>query len=165
MRGLYLVNTALKRQKLHGTVRAPNLFLKTTFHLARREATVASIPHALLTWHAFAGKGNEDKRGQPIGTGVGSLSWLYVNGQPVVCNRHMEVTALVSSINPSLSMTSDVKEVADFQQEVLWLLYDCGYLERYPMALGKPFCVLPVAWGISSKFLLQWLDWTNFFHA
>lgn len=87
-----------------------------------------------VTWH---GKGNEDKRGQPIGTGVGSLSWLYVNGHPVVCDRHMEVTALVSSINPSLSMTNDVKEVADFQQEVLWLLYDCGHLEKYPMALGN----------------------------
>jgi menin len=27
---------------------------------------------AEVTWH---GKGNEDKRGQPIGTGVGSRSW------------------------------------------------------------------------------------------
>lgn len=68
---------------------------------------------------------------------MGSLSWLYVNGQPVVCDRFMEVTALVSSINPSFSMTNDIKEVADFQQELLWLLYDKGHMERYPMALGN----------------------------
>lgn len=38
-----------------------------------------------------AGKGNEDKRGIPVTHDVYSKSWLYVNGQPVVCNRHMEV--------------------------------------------------------------------------
>lgn len=89
---------------------------------------------AEVTWH---GKGNEDKRGQPIGTSVGSLSWLYVNGQPVICDRYMEVTALVSSINPSFNMTTDIKEVADFQQQLMWMLYDRGYLQRYPMALGN----------------------------
>ncbi|KAK3914605.1 Menin [Frankliniella fusca] len=89
---------------------------------------------AEVTWH---GKGNEDKRGQPIGRGVGSLSWLYVKGQPVICDRYMEVTALVSSINPSFNMTTDIKEVADFQQQLMWMLYDRGYLERYPMALGN----------------------------
>jgi len=85
----------------------------------------------------LVGKGNEDKRGQPIGTSVGSRTWLYVNGRPVVCDRHMEVAALVSSMNPSLSVTSDAKEVAELQKELLWLLYDHGYLDRYPMALGK----------------------------
>ncbi|KAJ1519560.1 hypothetical protein ONE63_004838 [Megalurothrips usitatus] len=87
-----------------------------------------------VTWH---GKGNEDKRGQPIGTGVGSLSWLYVNGQPVVCDRYMEVASLVSSVNPSFNMTTDIKEVADIQQQLMWLLYDQGHLEKYPMALGN----------------------------
>lgn len=85
----------------------------------------------------MTGKGNEDKRGQPIGTGVGSLSWLYVNGQPVICDRFMEVTAIVSSINPSFLATTDSKEVADLQQQLLWLLYDSGHMERYPMALGN----------------------------
>lgn len=41
--------------------------------------------------HTIAGKGNEDKRGIPVTHDVYSKSWLYVNGQPVVCNRHMEV--------------------------------------------------------------------------
>lgn len=49
----------------------------------------------------------------------------------------MEVAALVSAINPSLSATSDAVEVALLQQELLWLLYDLGHLARYPMALGE----------------------------
>lgn len=40
---------------------------------------------------SISGKGNEDKRGIPVTHDVYSKSWLYVNGQPVVCNRHMEV--------------------------------------------------------------------------
>ncbi|KAL0267364.1 UNVERIFIED_CONTAM: hypothetical protein PYX00_009653 [Menopon gallinae] len=89
---------------------------------------------AEVTWH---GKGNEDKRGQPIAAGVGSRSWLYVNGWPVICTRAMEVAALVSSINPSLNATSDAIEVALLQQELLWLLYDLNHLTKYPMALGN----------------------------
>ncbi|XP_069691817.1 menin [Periplaneta americana] len=89
---------------------------------------------AEVTWH---GKGNEDKRGQPVGPGMGSRSWLYVNGCPVICTRPMEVAALVSAINPSLSATSDAMEVALLQQELLWLLYDLGHLTHYPMAIGN----------------------------
>ncbi|XP_015591648.1 menin [Cephus cinctus] len=89
---------------------------------------------AEVTWH---GKGNEDKRGQPVETGVASRSWLYVNGQAVVCNRAMEVATIVSAINPSLSATADAAEVALLQQELLWLLYDLGHLAKYPMALGN----------------------------
>lgn len=48
----------------------------------------------------------------------------------------MEVAAVVSSINPSLSMTSTCLEVADLQQQLLWLLYDMNHLQRYPMGLG-----------------------------
>uniref|UniRef100_A0A8D8YT63 Menin n=1 Tax=Cacopsylla melanoneura TaxID=428564 RepID=A0A8D8YT63_9HEMI len=89
---------------------------------------------AEVTWH---GKGNEDKRGQPIGAGVSSKSWLYVNGCPVICNRFTEVAALVSSINPSLSATSESVEVSLLQQQLLWLMYDNGYILRYPMAIGN----------------------------
>ncbi|XP_033121374.1 menin-like, partial [Anneissia japonica] len=39
---------------------------------------------AEVTWH---GKGNEDKRGQPINAGVADQSWLYLNGYPVICTR------------------------------------------------------------------------------
>ncbi|XP_069976359.1 menin-like [Penaeus vannamei] len=42
-----------------------------------------------VTWH---GKGNEDKRGIPVTEEVYSKSWLYVNGRPVISNRHMEVS-------------------------------------------------------------------------
>ncbi|XP_044732761.1 menin isoform X2 [Chrysoperla carnea] len=87
-----------------------------------------------VTWH---GKGNEDKRGQSIGLGVSSRSWLYVNNCPVICTRSMEVAALVSAINPSLNATNDAYEVALLQQELLWLLYDLGHLTKYPMALGN----------------------------
>lgn len=109
---------------------------------------------AEVTWH---GKGNEDKRGQEIGwfigclfgvsrvvicfswlgKGVSARSWLYVNNNPVVCTRAMEVVALVSSINPSLNATHDAYEVALLQQELLWLLYDLGHLKKYPMAIGN----------------------------
>lgn len=85
------------------------------------------------------GKGSEDKRGQEVSVGVGSHSWLYVNGYPIVCDRWMEVAALVSAINPSLSITSDVIEVALLQQELLWLLYDQGHLSQFPIAIGI-FC-------------------------
>lgn len=65
------------------------------------------------------------------------FSRLYVNGWPVICTRQMEVAALVSAINPSLSAASDAIEVALLQQELLWLLYDLNNLAKYPMALGK----------------------------
>lgn len=86
-----------------------------------------------VTWH---GKGTEDKRGQPVTAGYESHSWLYLSGNPVICNRYMEVAAIVSSINPSLNMTSACLEVADLQQKLLWLLYDMGNLQKYPMGLG-----------------------------
>ncbi|OXU26838.1 hypothetical protein TSAR_008527 [Trichomalopsis sarcophagae] len=89
---------------------------------------------AEVTWH---GKGNEDKRGQPVDSGIASRSWLYLNGQPVVCDRAMEVATIVSAINPSFSATADAVEVALLQQELLWLLYDLGHLTKYPMALGN----------------------------
>uniref|UniRef100_A0A1L8DCS9 Menin n=2 Tax=Nyssomyia neivai TaxID=330878 RepID=A0A1L8DCS9_9DIPT len=86
------------------------------------------------TWH---GKGFEDKRGQPVSAGVESQSWLYLCGHPVICTRHMEVVALVLAINPSLSITSACLEVTELQQQLLWLLYDMGHMEKYPMGLGS----------------------------
>uniref|UniRef100_A0A1B0CER7 Menin n=1 Tax=Lutzomyia longipalpis TaxID=7200 RepID=A0A1B0CER7_LUTLO len=87
-----------------------------------------------VTWH---GKGFEDKRGQPVSAGVESQSWLYLCGHPVICTRHMEVVALVLAINPSLSITSACLEVTELQQQLLWLLYDMGHMEKYPMGLGS----------------------------
>ncbi|XP_049867966.1 menin isoform X2 [Pectinophora gossypiella] len=89
---------------------------------------------AEVTWH---GKGNEDKRGRSVGDGVLAWSWLYVAGKPVVCTRVMELAALVSSINPTLTPTVDVHEVAQMQHRLLWLLYENGHLDAYPMALGN----------------------------
>lgn len=84
----------------------------------------------------FTGKGNEDKRGQPVDSGIQARSWLYVAGNPVVCSRFTEVASLVSAINPSITATTDSSEVALLQQSLLWVLYDSGHLARYPMALG-----------------------------
>ncbi|KAH8377248.1 hypothetical protein KR093_004458 [Drosophila rubida] len=86
-----------------------------------------------VTWH---GKGSEDKRGQDIGAGIESGSWLYLGGLAVVCERGMEVAAICVALNISLSANSDCVEVAELQQQLLWLLYDLGHLKRYPMALG-----------------------------
>lgn len=49
-------------------------------------------------------------------------------GKPVVCTRLMELAALVSSINPTLTQTIDVHEVAQMQHKLLWMLYDHGKL-------------------------------------
>ncbi|XP_067132553.1 menin [Centruroides vittatus] len=89
---------------------------------------------AEVTWH---GKGNEDKRGQPVTSGCTEKSWLYLNGYPVKCTRHTEVAALVSGINPSINATTDSMELATLQQKLLWVLYDLGHLKNYPMALGN----------------------------
>lgn len=89
---------------------------------------------AEVTWH---GKGNEDKRGQCVEMEKAKDSWLYVGGKPVLCDRYMEVAALVSSINSAITPSIDCLEVGVLQQELLWLLYDLGHLERYPMALGN----------------------------
>lgn len=87
-----------------------------------------------VTWH---GKGSEDKRGQDVTPGIESKAWLYLSGMPVICDRHMEVASIVTAINISLTSNVDCVEVADLQQQLLWLLYDMGYLEKYPMALGN----------------------------
>ena len=70
-------------------------------------------------------------------SGIQAKSWLYVAGNPVICSRYTEVAALVSSINPSISATTDSLEVASLQQSLLWVLNDMGHLTHYPMALGK----------------------------
>ena len=64
------------------------------------------------------------------------LNFLFL-GQPAVCDRRMEVAALVSSINPAINANYDSMEVGGLQQELLWLLYDRGCLKQYPMALGN----------------------------
>ena len=89
---------------------------------------------AEVTWH---GKGNEDKRGRPVEILKAKTAWLYLGGQPVVCDRAMEVAALVSSINFAISSNLDSIECGHMQQELLWLLYDKGHLAKYPMALGE----------------------------
>ena len=89
---------------------------------------------AEVTWH---GKGSEDKRGQPVEEAKVREAWLYVGGRPVVCSRHQEVAALVSSINFAISPALDSLEVGSLQQELLWLCHDLGHLASYPMALGN----------------------------
>ncbi|GBP94835.1 Menin [Eumeta japonica] len=79
-----------------------------------------------ITWH---GKGSEDKRGQDITSGIESGSWLYLGGLAVICDKGMEVAAIASAINISLSANSDCVEVQELQQRLLWLLYDKGHLK------------------------------------
>ncbi|XP_072542972.1 menin [Salminus brasiliensis] len=88
---------------------------------------------AEVTWH---GKGNEDRRGQTVSAGVNERSWLYLKGSYMKCNRNMEVAFMVCAINPSLDLHTDSSELLQLQQRLLWLLYERGDLERYPMAMG-----------------------------
>lgn len=88
---------------------------------------------AEVTWH---GKGNEDRRGQTVTAGVNEKSWLYLKGSYMKCDRNMEVAFMVCAINPSLDLHTDSLELLQLQQKLLWLLYDRGDLDRYPMAMG-----------------------------
>ncbi|XP_061565687.1 menin isoform X2 [Cololabis saira] len=88
---------------------------------------------AEVTWH---GKGNEDRRGQTVTTGVNEKSWLYLKGSYMKCDRNMEVAFMVCAINPSLDLHTDSSELLQLQQKLLWLLYERGDLSRYPMAMG-----------------------------
>ncbi|KAG7496776.1 hypothetical protein JOB18_024994 [Solea senegalensis] len=88
---------------------------------------------AEVTWH---GKGNEDRRGQTVTTGVNEKSWLYLKGSYMKCDRNMEVAFMVCAINPSLDLHTDSSELLQLQQKLLWTLYDRGDLDRYPMAMG-----------------------------
>uniref|UniRef100_A0A8C5PW12 Menin n=1 Tax=Leptobrachium leishanense TaxID=445787 RepID=A0A8C5PW12_9ANUR len=89
---------------------------------------------AEVTWH---GKGNEDKRGQSVTSGVADKSWLYLNGRYLRCDRHMEVAFMVCAMNPSIDAHTDSLELLQLQQRLLWSLYDGGHLGKYPMALGN----------------------------
>lgn len=43
----------------------------------------------------------------------------------------LQVAAMVSSINPSISGNTDSTELGELQKRLLWLLYDRGHLDRY----------------------------------
>lgn len=87
-----------------------------------------------VTWH---GKGNEDRLGEPV-PGADSDSWLYLNGQVLVCDRYEAVATAVNAMNPSLSATGkDSEELVLLQRQLLGILYEGGHLRRYPMALGN----------------------------
>ena len=64
----------------------------------------------------IVGKGVEDKRGQPVSGGISERCWLYLCGHAVVCNRQMEVAAMVSGINPAINATMDSVEMGSLQQ-------------------------------------------------
>ncbi|CAL1526883.1 unnamed protein product [Lymnaea stagnalis] len=123
-----------------GVVAASQLLGRNDIHLSLSEDHAWVVfgedgtDTAEVTWH---GKGNEDKRGQSIALSVAEKSWLYLNGHPVICDRNMEVAALVSAANPSINMMTDSIEMGALQQELLWLLYDKGHLLKYPMGLGN----------------------------
>ncbi|KAJ1105819.1 hypothetical protein NDU88_003223 [Pleurodeles waltl] len=89
---------------------------------------------AEVTWH---GKGNEDRRGQTVNSGIAERSWLYLKGSYLRCDRKMEMAFMVCAINPSIDVHTDSLELLQLQQKLLWVLYDRNHLERYPMALGN----------------------------
>ena len=68
-----------------------------------------------------------------------NATFYVILGQPVVCDRYMELVALVNAINPAINATTDSLEVGELQKELLWLLYDQGHLRSFPMAIGKNF--------------------------
>lgn len=63
------------------------------------------------------GKAIEDRRKQPVDKNDGS--WLYLRGHAVVCSRHMELAALVTSMNPVVTGTTDSFELTLVQKVVI----------------------------------------------
>ncbi|XP_016116597.1 menin-like [Sinocyclocheilus grahami] len=92
----------------------------------------------IVSWRAIAAKCNHLVQYVTFTYGVcdSKPSWLYLKGSYMKCNRNMEVAFMVCAINPSLDLHTDSTELLQLQQRLLWLLYDRGDLERYPMAMG-----------------------------
>ncbi|XP_065058115.1 menin-like isoform X2 [Rhopilema esculentum] len=90
---------------------------------------------AEVTWH---GKRDGVKRGSPISQDslVGfSKDWLYLGGNGMQCDRFMEVAAVVSAMNPGIDAKTDSEKLSTLQQDLLWLLFNGGHLDKYPMAI------------------------------
>lgn len=112
---------------------SPMIHLKFSFHHFFYLAFFLGDETMEITWH---GKVAEDKRGQSVVPGVEAQTWLYLAGNPIVCTRYTELAAMVLSLNPQLNQTSVCAEIADLQQQLLWILYDAGHLSTYPMGIG-----------------------------
>ena len=65
---------------------------------------------------AWIGKGNDKKRGQPIEKDAPDYNWLYLNGHPVICTRHMEAAAIATSMNPGINSKTDSEHHGQLQQ-------------------------------------------------
>ncbi|CAM9319107.1 unnamed protein product [Lampetra planeri] len=93
---------------------------------------------ALSEDHAWVifGKNGEETAEVTTQVHVSPQSWLYLKGSYMKCDRNMEVAFMVCAINPSLDLHTDSSELLQLQQKLLWLLYERGDLDRYPMALG-----------------------------
>jgi Menin len=83
----------------------------------------------------FLGKGIEDKRGQPVTDAVAHKSWLYLNGNAVVCTRPMELAAMVSGINPSISSTSESVDLATLLEVTQLLLLNLMSIDHLSLEL------------------------------
>ena len=62
------------------------------------------------------GKAFEDRRGESVTASTVAKSWLYLNGRSVTCTRHMELAAMVSSINPATANGADNDLLSMLQQ-------------------------------------------------
>jgi len=67
-------------------------------------------------WLVCVGKAFEDKRGESVTASKVNKSWLYLNGRSVTCTRHVELAAMVSSINPSTTNGIDNELLSTLQQ-------------------------------------------------
>eukprot|EP00118_Oscarella_pearsei_P009694 m.56631 g.56631 ORF g.56631 m.56631 type:complete len:287 (+) comp34615_c0_seq1:750-1610(+) len=47
----------------------------------------------------------------------------------------MEVAAIVNTMNPKVDSKNEDKHFGNLQRDLLWLLFDRGHLNKYPMAL------------------------------
>jgi hypothetical protein len=67
-------------------------------------------------------------------------SWLYMANHPVICDSvAMMLVAIVGNLNPTIekksTQTLSSGELYDFKRDLLWVLYDQGYMNSFPFGL------------------------------
>lgn len=78
------------------------------------------------------GKAVEDRRKQPVNKKDGS--WLYLRGHAVVCSRHMELAALVTSMNPAVTGNTDSFELTHVQKVAITFVHVLSFCKLASIA-------------------------------
>jgi menin len=106
------------------------------------ESVHGPLSRVEVTWHSKSDKRVLNCRSMEGGEGGVTApfgdNWLYLRGHAVVCREvSLLVSALVSSINPSIGSSGDSLPLAVVQRRILSDFHSKGFLSKYPMSLGN----------------------------